>query len=90
MFRHALAQAFVETSGLKVAQEVLGHGHIGTQRTRIRTSINNVMVDALVRAKKWCDLHACGPSVGTGFVFAYDRMTLTELDSVFGDLARWP
>ena len=34
MFRHALAQALVETSGLKVAQEVLGHPHIATTADR--------------------------------------------------------
>jgi integrase/recombinase XerD len=30
MFRHTLAQALVETSGLKAAQEILGHQHIST------------------------------------------------------------
>jgi integrase/recombinase XerD len=30
MFRHALAQALVDTAGLKVAQQVLGHANIST------------------------------------------------------------
>jgi hypothetical protein len=45
------------------------------------------MVDALVRAKKWCDLDAqasAAPNSGTGFAFAYDQMTLAELEAVAG------
>lgn len=85
MFRHALAQALVETSGLKVAQEVLGHRHIGTTADTYSHVDQQAMVDALVRAKDWCDLDARRPAAlgrAVGFVFAYDQLTLTELDAV--------
>ena len=87
MFRHALAQALVETSGLKVAQEVLGHRHIATTADTYCRVDQQAMVDALVRAKKWCDLDArasAAPNSGTGFAFAYDQMTLAELEAVAG------
>jgi hypothetical protein len=45
------------------------------------------MVDALVRAKKWCDLDAqasAAPNSGTEFAFAYDQTTLAELEAVAG------
>ena len=87
MFRHALAQALAETSGLKVAQEVLGHRHLATTADTYCHVDQQAMVDALVRAKKWCDLDAqasAAPDSGIGFAFAYDQMTLTELEAVAG------
>ena len=87
MFRHALAQALVETSGLAVAQEVLGHRHIATTADTYCHVDQQAMVDALVRAKKWCDLDAqasAAPDADSGFAFAYDQMTLAELEAVAG------
>lgn len=85
MFRHALAQALVETSGLKVAQEILGHRHIGTTAdTYVRTD-QRAMVEAVARAKLWCDLDAhqpAGPPAVDEFAFAYDAVTVAELDAV--------
>src|SRR5581483_2195207 len=85
MFRHALAQAVVETSGLKVAQEILGHRHIGTTADTYVRADQRAMVEAVGRAKLWCDLDAHQlpgvPDVDE-FVFAYDPFTVAELDAV--------
>lgn len=85
MFRHALAQAIVETSGLKVAQEILGHRHIGTTADTYAHVDQKAMVEAVARAKTWCDLDArrpTAPTDSTRFVFAYDPVTLAELEAV--------
>jgi site-specific recombinase XerD len=85
MFRHSLAQAVVETSGLKVAQEILGHRHIGTTADIYVRTDQRAMVEAVARAKLWCDLDAHQP-LGLPdvdeFVFAYDPFTVAELDAV--------
>ena len=47
----------------------------------------HAIVRPLERAKKWCDLDArasAAPNSGTGFAFAYDQMTLAELEAVAG------
>jgi site-specific recombinase XerD len=83
MFRHALAQAVVATSGVKVAQEILGHRHIATTADTYAHVDPAAMVEAVTRAKAWCDLDGVSPS-GVGFVFAYDADTIAELDSLGG------
>jgi site-specific recombinase XerD len=51
LFRHALAQALVDTAGPKVAQEVLGHANISTTaRTYCRVD-EAAMVQALAAAR---------------------------------------
>lgn len=91
MFRHALAEAVASTSGLKVAQEILAHRHIGTTaRTYVHVD-QQAMIDAVGRARTWTDLAAQPPgpdqdSVG-GFVFAYDVDTIVELDAIAGGFA---
>lgn len=85
MFRHALTQALVETSGLKVAQEILGHRHIGTTADTYVRADQRAMVEAVARAKLWCDLDAHqppGPPDVDEFAFAYDPVTVAELDAV--------
>jgi len=70
-----------------VAQEVLGHRHIATTADTYCHVDQQAMVDALVRAKKWCDLDAeasAAPNNATGFAFAYDQVTLAELEAVAG------
>jgi integrase/recombinase XerD len=62
MFRHTLAQALVETSGLKAAQEILGHQHLSTTAdvyTRVdhagmvrALDTANAAVDRAARASK--------------------------------------
>jgi integrase/recombinase XerD len=81
MFRHALAQALVDTAGLKVAQEVLGHANVSTTaRTYCRVD-EAAMVRALA-AREVLDAPAPATAVGASgeFVFDYDPDTLAELD----------
>ncbi|HZD22326.1 MAG TPA: tyrosine-type recombinase/integrase [Acidimicrobiia bacterium] len=85
MFRHALAEAVVATSGLKVAQEILGHRHIGTTADTYVHVDQEAMVEAMNRAKTWSDVSASQPPTDSGdaaFVFAYDPVTVAELDAV--------
>ena len=92
MFRHALAEAVVATSGLKVAQEILGHRHIGTTAETYVHVDQQAMIEAVGRAKTWCELSTVPSSeVPTGgFVFDYDPATLAELDAIAGDVGDLP
>jgi integrase/recombinase XerD len=88
MFRHALAEAVVATSGLKVTQELLGHRHIGTTADTYVHVDQQAMIDAVGRARTWTDLAAQPPEADEekagGFVFAYDPETISELDAIAG------
>ena len=89
MFGHSLAQALVETCGLKVAQEVLGHRHLTT------TADTYARVDqaALVRALEAANaaLDRAGPETPAqagddpSYAFPYDATTLAELERLAGD-----
>jgi site-specific recombinase XerD len=83
MFRHALAQALVDTGGLKVAQEVLGHANVSTTaRTYCRVD-EAAMVRALAGAHEvldTADTTAVTMGASGGFVFDYDAETVAELD----------
>jgi integrase len=83
MFRHALAQALVDTAGLKVAQEVLGHANVSTT-ARVYCRVDEAaMVAALAAAREVLDAPATASSPTGGadrFVFDYDADTLAELD----------
>lgn len=60
MFRHTLAQAVVETSGLKAAQEILGHRHVSTTAD-VYTRVDQAgMVRALEAANAAVDRGARG------------------------------
>jgi integrase/recombinase XerD len=64
MFRHTLAQAVVETSGLKAAQEILGHQHISTTAD-VYTRVDQAgMVRALEAANAAVDRAARGSRAG--------------------------
>jgi integrase/recombinase XerD len=98
MFRHTLAQALVETCGLKVAQEVLGHSHLSTTADAYARLDQAALVRALAAANAAQD-------AGTGlsmrepalprpvrarvderaFVFPYDELTIAELDAIAAD-----
>lgn len=94
MFRHALAQALVDTAGLKVAQEVLGHAHISTTAASYARVDERAMVDALARVSDLFELEAREPSRGAtaspadGYVFAYDAATAAALDAAVVDAER--
>jgi integrase/recombinase XerD len=90
MFRHALAQALVDTAGLKVAQEVLGHAHISTTAATYARVDEPAMVRALERVGDLFELAARAPERATdtpiqdGYVFAYDPATAAALDAAAG------
>jgi integrase/recombinase XerD len=97
MFRHAMAQALVDTSGLKVAQEILGHAHVSTTADTYARVDEQAMVSAVARVRDLFDLgvHDArtvtpGADVGSpgGYVFPYDPATLAELDGIAGDSYR--
>ena len=82
MFRHALAQAVVDTAGMKAAQELLGHANVSTTaRTYCRVD-EAAMVRALEAARGILDTPAGTTPAGSagGFVFDYDPETLAELE----------
>jgi len=89
MFRHALAQALVDTAGLHVAQEVLGHAYISTTAGTYARVDERAMVDALARVGDLFDLAAADHGLETQaraaereYVFDYDAATLAELDAI--------
>jgi integrase/recombinase XerD len=91
MFRHTLAQAIVDLGHLKVAQDILGHQHLETTADVYAQTDQHAMVEALSAAKSHLDteaaenhLQAKHPStyLPNRYVFAYDEMTLQELDQV--------
>ena len=91
MFRHALAQALVDTAGLKVCQDVLGHAHVSTTAASYAQVDEQAMVRALARVNVLADLAArrgASAAVGVGddagFAFAYDPETVRELDAAAG------
>jgi integrase/recombinase XerD len=91
MFRHALAQALVDTAGLKVAQEVLGHAHVSTTAASYARVDEQAMVRALQRVNVLADLAARRamptetdvgrPGAVPGFAFDYDPETACELEA---------
>jgi len=65
MFRHTLAQAVVETSGLKAAQEILGHRHLSTTAD-VYTRVDQAgMVLALEAANAAVDRAARATAAGS-------------------------
>jgi integrase/recombinase XerD len=91
MFRHTLAQAIVDLGHLKVAQDILGHQHLETTADVYAQTDQRAMVEALRAAKSYLDAEAAedhlqakhpSTSLPNRYVFAYDEMTLQELDQV--------
>lgn len=91
MFRHALALTLVDTAGLHVAQEMLGHAHISTTADTYARVDERAMVDALSRMSDLFDLaaadhrretHQPAADAATQYVFDYDAATLAELDAI--------
>lgn len=83
MFRHALAQAVVDGSGIKTAQEILGHRHVGTTARTYARVDEAAMVEAVAAAGRLLASPAPAPgdrAQGLEHVFAYDPGTLAELE----------
>lgn len=89
MFRHTVARAVIETSGLKQAQELLGHAHITTTADTYAPVDHEAMVRAIEQARSLMEV-GDSPAIsaemrggeGTGYVFSYDEDTIAELDAV--------
>jgi integrase/recombinase XerD len=88
MFRHTLAQALVDLGHLKVAQDILGHQHLETTADVYAQTDQRAMVEALKAAKSYLDAEDhlqpehLSMHLPNRYVFAYDEMTLQELDQV--------
>lgn len=87
MFRHTLAQAMLDTGGLKVAQEVLGHRHLSTTADIYTHVDDRAMLEAMVAAHDLFALPAvkrrADTPLGVGtedYVFHYDPLTIDELN----------
>jgi len=78
MFRHGLAEALTATSGLQVAQQVLGHRHLSTTAEFYARVDEAAMVAGVQRAAQ---LARAQPSLGSPaeWAFDYDEVTLDEL-----------
>jgi integrase/recombinase XerD len=92
MFRHTLAQVLVDSCGLKVAQEVLGHRHLSTTADAYTRVDQAALVRALEHANAAVDRAARvasergGAADGEGgYVFGYDAATLVALESLAVD-----
>lgn len=78
MFRHAFAQAVMNSAGLKVAQELLGHAHLSTTADTYLHTDAGAMVDAVAAARRMTQ-----PPVGERrWAFPYDDVTIAELDDL--------
>jgi len=95
MFRHTLAQVLVETCGLKVAQEVLGHSLLSTTADAYARLDHAALVRALAGANAAQDAAARSSARGSAlarpagarvdertYVFPYDEVTIAELDAI--------
>ena len=100
MFRHAVAQAVVESSGPEVAQALLGHRQIGTTIDAYTRVDSGRLVEGVIHAKSLFDLDgrdaatvapastqssAIGP--GGRYAFDYDAVTIAELERIASDSA---
>jgi site-specific recombinase XerD len=96
MFRHAVAQAVLETTGnLKVAQELLGHAQVSTTANLYMHVDERALVEAVSAVKSTVDgernqasrIMSGEPPAPERYAFAYDAMTIEELNKT---LARSP
>lgn len=87
MFRHTVAQHVAETSGLKVAQELLGHQHISTTADIYAHVDHAAMVQAVAGLEtrlRTAGARAADSPVSDGPVYAfhYGSSTIEELDAI--------
>jgi integrase len=96
MFRHAVAQAVVECSGIEVAQALLGHRQISTTIDIYTGAETPRLVEAVAHTKDLFDLdtraggradRASTAAIGPGgsYVFNYDAITIAELEQIASD-----
>jgi len=82
MFRHTVATNVVTTSGVAVAQQLLGHRHVETTAD----TYAHIDAKALVDAVAGLERHARAEPTHAGgvgrYVFHYDSATVAELEAV--------
>jgi integrase/recombinase XerD len=99
MFRHAVAQAVVDSSGPEVAQALLGHQEISTTIDTYTRMDPRRLVEGVIHAKYLFDLDG-GETAATGapgstppaaigpggrYAFDYDAVTIAELERIATD-----
>ncbi len=98
MFRHAVARAVVESSGVEVAQALLGHRQISTTIDIYAGVDTTRLVHAVADAKdlfdldaRRCDRARSGAAGAIGpdgrYVFGYDAVTIAELEQIASERA---
>jgi hypothetical protein len=76
MFRHGLAESVVATSGLQMAQAILGHQHLGTTAEYYARADEAAMVAGVERASRRAAEELATTAT---WAFPYDEITLVEL-----------
>ncbi|KAA0017647.1 tyrosine-type recombinase/integrase [Antrihabitans cavernicola] len=85
MFRHTVAQQLVDTAGVKVAQEVLGHRHISTTADEYAHVDEKAMLAALTevaRRQRHSLLAVVEPTPRYAFPYSYSSDTVAALDEL--------
>lgn len=83
MFRHTVATALVEHSGVAVAQAVLGHRHVGTTVDVYAHVDRNSLVEAVSAFEQRPVIDGTKNQAGQEkYAFHYDLRTIEELDAV--------
>ena len=82
LFRHTFAQGVVQTTGsLSIAQALLGHAHVGTTADLYTHTDHQALVAAVAAVKTAFAAASMPPNPATDrYAFAYDPLTLAELD----------
>jgi integrase len=83
--RHTLAQQLASTAGLKVTQEILGHRHLSTTADTYAHADQEEMVRALADIATRARVEDRGAGrlrAPNPFVFAYDEVTVAELEAI--------
>jgi integrase len=83
MFRHTVATALVEHSGVAVAQAVLGHAHVGTTVDVYAHVDRNSLVEAVSAFEQRPVVDRTRTQAGQEkYAFHYDLRTIEELEAV--------
>jgi site-specific recombinase XerD len=83
MFRHTVAQMLIDTAGVHVAQQVLGHRHVSTTVEEYAHVDEEAMLTALVevaRRQRRARLAVVQPA--QRYAFSYSAETIAALDSL--------
>ena len=85
MFRHTVAQLLVDTAGLHVAQQILGHRNVSTTADAYAYVDEEAMLKALVEvARRQRSAHLTVVESGLGYAFDYAPETIAALDDLGG------